>query len=125
MFTPEDCHLCEKILITFETHKPADSLLELPNTFDIETDKFIWKDYGPMGYALIPRTIKGKHAEVDFLICIDEDDLDDIDLQTYAEQFIKKEILSMWTNVAEAHFSEAILSPHENIECNREEHFKK
>ena len=124
MQTPEDCRFCEKIHIMVQTNKPVHALLELPNTFDAKSKKYTWKSYGPMGYSLIPRAINGKHADVDFFICIDEDDLDDIDVLTYAEQFFKKEILPHWANITSTHFAEPILAPHENIECYRAEHFK-
>jgi hypothetical protein len=122
MQTGEFCTLCEKVVVTFRSEQPIVSLSELPNTFDPTSKKYSWKHYDLMEYALMPRKIEKTSGEVDLYICMDEDEIDDIDLMEYASEFLQKEIVPSWDNFQVVHVMSAFLSPPLDIGCRRIEH---
>ena len=72
-----------------------------------------------MGYALLPRSSDGKSATIDLFVCIEEDDLDDIDLLGYAKRFMEEQIVPKWKNVKAVHLLEPSLSPPGELPCKR------
>ena len=74
------CRYCEKFILELEAHKEIDMLLELPNTYNPMTRTYGWRDRGVMAYALVPQAVHEHHGSVDVYVCVDEDDLDDLDL---------------------------------------------
>ncbi|MGA2622886.1 MAG: hypothetical protein ABSF91_03455 [Bacteroidota bacterium] len=115
----ESCTLCEKIEVTFKAKQRLSTLLDLPNTYDQGSKKFIWKHHDLLEYALIPRKLDGTHGEVELCICMDEDELDDIDLTEYAGELLQKEVLPAWKKFSVEKVLPALLSPPQDIECFR------
>jgi hypothetical protein len=116
------CKFCEKITITVETTKAIKNPLELPNTFDVSKKQYVWKFHDFMAYALVPHTVEGTASRintVDMYACIDEDDLDDIDVYGYTKRFFHERILPEWKNIKNVHLSEPVLDRPEDIECRK------
>ena len=115
----EHCKLCEKIVVTLEMSEPVDSLFELPNTYSRAAGKYEWRFHDVMAYALIPRAIENRTAHIDMYLCIDEDDLDDIDVRGYAQRFLCDGILTQWKKFKNLHLLEPVLSSPEVVECRK------
>ncbi|HUL44492.1 MAG TPA: hypothetical protein VLY03_09055 [Bacteroidota bacterium] len=113
----EYCHLCERMIATFEADEELCSLNELPNTFDKKSRMYVWKDHAFVSYALIPRSINGSTGLADLYVCVDEDDLDDIDLENYAAKLMGDEILPAWRKMKSVHLTEPTLAPPVDIRC--------
>jgi len=90
------CTQCEKIVVEVESVDPILHLHDTPNTFDPAKGTYIWKEFDVMKYALVPRTAEYRKAWIELYLCLDEDDLDDIDLVEYAKAFLAKEISPRW-----------------------------
>ena len=120
--TEQRCKYCEKFVLEIELHKEIDMLLELPNTFDHILKTYEWRDTGFMAYALVPRTIHGTRGTIDVYVCVDEDDIDDIDLAEYTKKFLTHEILPSWGSVKHLDVSGPFLSPPLDIGCWRLRH---
>ncbi len=116
------CRYCEKFVLELDAHKDIDMLLELPNTYNPMTRAYEWRDRGIMAYALVPQTVHGHHGTVDVYVCIDEDDLDDLDLVDYTKQFLTREVLPSWGNYRDVRLAGPSLAPPLNIGCWRMHH---
>lgn len=119
METPGRCELCEKIVVTLQITSPVESLLKLPNTYNSSSRKYEWRFHEFMAYTLIPRAVENQTAIVDMYLCIDEDDLDDIDVRGYAEKFLREHILPHWKNFSKARVLEPVLAPPEIVDCRK------
>ena len=117
MVSSESCKFCEKIVIVLESTQLFDTLRDVPNTFDPATQRYSWRQYEEMHYAIIPRQIDGNGAEADLFICMDEDDLDDLDLLEYADGFLRSQIFSQWGNFKSARLMEPGMSKPDDIAC--------
>lgn len=115
----ESCTLCEKIAVTFKAKQRVSTLLDLPNTYDPASKKFLWKHHDLLEYALIPRKLDGTLGEVELCICMDEDELDDIDLIEYVGELLQKGVLPAWKKFSVEKVLPALLSPLKDIECFR------
>jgi hypothetical protein len=122
MQTNESCRLCEKIVVTLELNTPIDFMLELPNTFNALSKKYEWKDYAMMAYAIIPQSLCGTTGIVDFYLCVDEDELDDIDLLDQVRKFLQREILPAWNNIKSMVLAGPILTAPVDIGCWKIKH---
>jgi hypothetical protein len=116
------CKYCEKFILELELHKEIDMLLELPNTFDHIMKSYEWRDTGFLAYALLPRSIHGTHGLVDVYICVDEGEIDDLNLREYTKKFLTHEILPSWGSVKNINLSGPFLSPPLDIGCWRLRH---
>ncbi len=117
METNESCNLCEKLVITVETNDRLDSLLELPNTFSFVAKRYEWVHHKGLTYALVPRSAHGTTGYIDLYLCLDEDDLDDIDLEGLAAQFLREEVFSTWDNYKSFHLTQPNLDAPIDIGC--------
>jgi hypothetical protein len=117
MAPEESCKLCEKIVVNLESAKTIGMLLEVPNTYDFARGRYLWKEFGTMRYALIPRSVQGRSAQVDFFICMDEDELGELDLLDHAEKFLRTQVFPHWENFRSVRLSEPGLSRPSEIEC--------
>lgn len=117
MQTNESCRCCEKVVMTIESFKPFDMLLELPNTFDVVMKKYMWIHRGSLSFALIPQSVHGTTGIVDCFFCIDEDDLDDIDLKRTTAQFLERDILPSWENFKTVNLSQPLLAAPTAVGC--------
>jgi len=117
MQTNESCKYCEKILIRVEAEEPIDEPLKLPNTYDPVSKKYVWKKGDIMSYALIPRSISGKTAQLELFLCMDEDDMDDVNLIDYAEAFLRQRIFPFWQGAKKILLVQPILSSPVDLEC--------
>ena len=117
MSAPETCKLCEKVVVELESARTLGMLLEVPNTYDYAVGRYSWKQYGTMTYALIPRQVRGQTAHVDFFICMNEDELGELDLTEYAEQFFRAQVFPRLENFRSMKLSEPGLSKPAEIEC--------
>jgi len=122
METTESCKYCEKFELHIETKQPISGPLDLPNTFYPKTNKYVWKHTDMMAYAIIPKSVKGTVASVDLFLCIDEDILDDIDVNGYANKFLREEIIPKWNNLKDIHVSEPLLGCPDNLPCWKVQH---
>ncbi|MBI5217024.1 MAG: hypothetical protein HY960_14815 [Ignavibacteriae bacterium] len=122
METTESCKQCEKIELKIETNKAISKPLDLPNTYNTKSKKYVWKHTDLMAYALIPRTMNNHSAEVDLYLCIDEDVLDDIDVYGFATKFLNDQILPKWKNVKNVQLVEPLLSSAEELLCWKYRH---
>jgi hypothetical protein len=117
MQTTESCNLCEKIVLVLESKKPLATMLELPNTFDQEQGKYVWKRAGVMAYAIVPRAVEGTMGTADYYLCLDEDDMDDLDIMEYATKYFRETIFPEWKNGKDVHLMQPSLSPPTNLAC--------
>lgn len=122
MKTTESCRMCEKVVVTIEKAVPFKNLEELPNTYKKHSTAFGWKHYDIMEYALVPRCINGTIGIIDLYTCIEEDELDDVDIMEYTEHFLKTRIYPSMKNIKEAHLFAASLSTPTGIGCCRLQH---
>ena len=120
MKTTESCSMCEKIAVMIETTKPLENLAGLP--FTGNGQKPGWREYDIMAYAIVPRCVNGSVGIVDLYLCLEEDDLDDIDLPEYAEHFLRTQIFPKLKNFKEAHILPPSLSTPIDIGCWRYHH---
>ena len=123
METTETCTMCEKMVVLVESAKTVSSPLQLPNTFDSRSGNYGWRYHEIMAYALVPRTAKGTSGILDLYVCIEEDDLDDIDLRAYADRFLREEIFSKWGDFKSGRLLEPSLSRPDILECRKLRHF--
>ena len=105
------------MIIAVETRKPLESLLELPNTFSLLAKRYEWVHRGWTTYALIPRSAHGTTGYIDLYLCIDEDDLDDVDLTDHVVRFLQNEIFSMWDNYKSFHLTQPSLDAPVDLGC--------
>jgi hypothetical protein len=117
MQTTESCSLCEKIVVTLEVEKPITDLSELPRTFDPNTGKYVWKQREFLSYTIVPRSAEGNTARVDLFLCVDEDDLDDIDLVAFAQRLFHEQVIPQWGNIRDAQFGRPSLSSPTELPC--------
>ena len=123
MKTTESCSMCERVAVMIETTKPLESIAGLPTTQKNGKGTGTgWRKYDIMAYALVPRCVNGAVGIVDLYLCLEEDDLDDIDLAEYAEHFLKTKIFPQMDNFKEAHILPPSLSTPIDIGCWRLHH---
>lgn len=120
--TTESCRQCEKLSVLVESPDQIQSIREVPNTYDSRDEKFIWKFHEFMGYGLVPQSIDGQRATIDLYLCIDEDDLDDIDVRGYADRFLSERIPHLWKNVRILSISEPVLATPSVLPCRKLRH---
>ena len=84
---------CLKVVVDLNAPAGLSNLFGAPNTFDVDAQEYVWKQYDCMAYAIVPREIESDLVRVDLYVTMDEDDLDDIDLPKYIGDFLKGEIL--------------------------------
>lgn len=119
MFSDLPCNQCEKIVIEVESVNPLTHLNDAPNTFDPTSGVYAWKEFDLMKYALIPRAVEHRKAWVELFLCIDEDDLDDMDLLDYVNAFLKVEILPRWDSFSIISLAPAYLATPTLVGCWR------
>ncbi len=122
MDVTDTCKLCEKIVVTLDVDPRAKNAMELPNTYDAKKRAYAWKFHEFMAYALIPQstgTADGNTRLVDMFLCIDEDDLDDIDVQGFATKFFHEHILPGWKGIKHVKLSKPVLAHSDDLECRK------
>ena len=122
MQTNESCTCCEKIVMTLESSAPFKSLMDLPNTIDPSTKRYAWMHHTMMTYAMIPQSINATTGVVDLYVCLDEDDLDDIDLRALAEEFLNRTMLPGQRNITRMLLSAPVLTAPKEIGCWKMHH---
>ncbi len=103
--------------MTLEVTRVVTSLEDLPNTFDRRLKRYTWRHAGLLAYALVPRAFEGTTGSVDCYLCAEEDDLDDIDLQEYTGDVLKKTILKRWATVKNVHLLPPSLAAPGDLPC--------
>jgi hypothetical protein len=103
--------------MTFESKNSFKALAELPNTFDPKTKRYTWKHHPMMTYALIPQSIMKRIGIVDLYVCLDEDDLDDVDLRALAEEFFNRVVLPEYRSILRMQLAAPVLSAPSGIGC--------
>src|SRR5512140_1505491 len=96
METNETCNLCIKMTFELRSSRRLTEKSPVPTTFNADEGRYVWIESGLMACAVIPQERKPNGVEVDVLICMDEDDLDDVNLKPYVEDFFKSVILPKW-----------------------------
>lgn len=119
MFSDLPCHQCEKIVIEVQSVDPIARLNDAPNTFDPARGVYVWREFDIMKYALVPRAVEHRKAWLELFLCIDEDDLDDIDLLEYVNSFLKVEILPRWVTFSVVSIAPAYLATPDVVGCWR------
>jgi hypothetical protein len=122
METTESCTCCEKIVMTLESTTPFKALVELPNTLDPSTKRFAWKHHTMMTYAMIPRSIDTTTGVVDLYVCLDEDELDDMDLRALAEEFLNRALRPQYRNIRRILLAAPVLTAPKEIGCWKMHH---
>ena len=120
--TTVSCTQCEQLTIFVESDHSIKTVQELPNTYDRQEEKYSWRFHEFMGYALVPRLMDGTRGGIDLYLCIDEDDLDDIDVRGYAERFLRERILPTWKNVRMTGISDPMLATARGVKCRKLRH---
>jgi hypothetical protein len=120
--TMTSCRQCEKLSILVEAPQQILNVLELPNTYDPRHDEYVWKFHEFFGYALVPCVIDGTQATIDVYFCVDQDDLDDIDVRGYAMRFLSERISVLWKDVRILRVSEATLAFPVALLCRKPAH---
>jgi len=87
---------CLKIVVDFATTRSLSTSMDMPNTYDQSEDRFEWRTFEFMEYALVPREFNQGIARVDLYILMDEDDLDVIDEVRYIADFLTNELIPQW-----------------------------
>ncbi len=113
------CRLCVKLSVDLRCAGKPCLLSDAPNTFDVVSQKYEWKNFDLMNYALIPRALLANGVQVAMYICMDEEDLDDMDLNKYVESFLKESLLPLWQGFSVEHISEPTDEPPFEIGCPR------
>ena len=122
MKTTESCRYCEKVLVELVSPTPIASLLDVPNTFDASRREYSWKIYDSAAYALVPRAIAKTSAELDVFVCMEEDDLDDIDLLEFVKEVVVRELASWKTSLRITRVTDSLLAPPAELQCYRQRH---
>ncbi len=117
MKTTESCTLCEKIVMTITSRAALASRQDLPNTFDQRSKRFAWRHTDLLAYALVPRSFEGTTGSVDCYLCVEEDDLDDVDLLEYAETVLKEMFKKRWSNIRDIHLLPPSLAAADDLAC--------
>ena len=120
--TTVSCTQCEQLTIFVESAQTIKTVQELPNTYDRQEEKYSWRFHEFMGYALVPRSIDGRRGVIDLYLCIDEDDLDDIDVRGYAEKFLREKIFPSWKNVTVLSITDPMLANAQGVTCRKLRH---
>jgi len=122
MQTTESCTLCEKIAVTLEAKQPIGDLSEIPTTFDPNSRTYTWVQHDFLSYAVVPRTVHGTTARVDMFFCVDEDDLDDVNLVECAERLLHERVLLQWNIFKNASFVQSGCSSSADLPCRKLRH---
>jgi hypothetical protein len=120
--TTESCSQCERLSVVVESARTLEDLRELPNTHDRHKGRYVWHSREFFGYALVPRSVRGKRGIIDAYFCIDEDDLDDIDVQGYASRFLREWVFPRWKNFKIVEISEPVLAVPDGLLCRKLRH---
>jgi len=120
--TTESCSQCERLSVVVESDRPLENLREMPSTYDRHKNRYVWHSHEFFGYALVPRSVEGIRGIVDAYFCIDEDDLDDIDVPGYADRFLRQYVFPRWKNLRIIEISEPVLSAPEGLLCRKLRH---
>ncbi|HUN65013.1 MAG TPA: hypothetical protein VMW43_02860 [Bacteroidota bacterium] len=113
----QECRYCEKFILELESDRPIKSIHDLPNTFNRSTGRHEWREAEGLAYAVIPRSFRGAHALIDVYVCLDEDQLDDIDLGPKTEEILNNDLLPAWGHVSTMRLAGPFLSPPADIDC--------
>jgi hypothetical protein len=93
-----------------------------PSTYDAASRKYLWKSFDLMNYAIVPKVILNEGVQVDVFVCMDEDDLDDVDLKQYVGDFFMKTILPEWEGYSLSRISEPTDEPPFEVGCPKTKH---
>ncbi len=117
METTESCRFCERVVVFVESKTKLHTPFDLPNTFNARAKKFRWRRYDGVSYALVPKSVEGKHGQLEAYICADEDDLDDRDILGYTHKLLDKRILPEWNKIAGVQLLGPTLAAPEAVPC--------
>ena len=114
------CDMCVKVPVKLHSAKILKEDSEIPSTLDARSGKYEWKVYDLMACAIMPQNKLRHDARIEVLVCMDEDDLDDVDLQRYVAQFLQEVILPKWNGFAIAEVGEPVDTHPSAGACYRE-----
>lgn len=121
MMNSDSCNECTKIVVHLAPLAPMGTLLDVPNTFNRVSQTFCWNTFDTVAYALVPQSQRKEEVLVDLYLCLDEDDLDDIDLPHFVARLLQENVLVRWRQFILLRFSEPEWIPPTGIGCHREE----
>jgi len=65
----------------------------------------------------VPRAVQGTTGIADLYLCLDEDDMDDIDILDYARKMFREKVFPAWKVGKEMQFLQPSLSPPVDLPC--------
>ncbi|MFI5253616.1 MAG: hypothetical protein ACHQQQ_14435 [Bacteroidota bacterium] len=116
------CNLCVKISFDLHSPKSLRNLSDAPSTYDGVSKKYEWRKYDLMSYAIVPKNFLPHGVQVDIYVCMDEDDLDDMDLKQYVGDFFTKSILPGWRGFTINSITEPTDEPPFEVGCPKVMH---
>jgi hypothetical protein len=116
------CNLCVKVTLGLRCTKALRNIERAPSTYDAVSRKYEWKNFDLMDYAIVPKDILNDGVQVDVFVCMDEDDLDDVELKQYVGDFYTKTILPVWEGYSLSHISEPTDEPPFEVGCPKTKH---
>lgn len=119
MVNSPPCAYCEMAFIDFETDRALTDPLEAPSTYDRANRCYHWVDAHAIKYLLVPRSLDRSTVHAELYLCLDEDDIRDVNLSEFLSVFIDREILSRWPTFRVAEIIPALVSAKPEGKCWR------
>lgn len=119
MRSDNPCKYCERVTVNVELTHPVETMADIPNTYDPDSGRYCWRTHDVMSYALIPRAIQHHVGQLDCYVCMDDEDLADINLEAYVGRFFEESVMPQWTSLKRTYATPPVPAPPEGIECRR------
>jgi hypothetical protein len=116
------CNMCVKVTLDLCCTMALRNVERAPSTYDGISRKYEWKKFDLMNYAIVPKIKLNDGVQVDVFVCMDEDDLDDMEIKEYVGEFFAKTILPAWEGYSLGHVSEPTDEPPFEVGCPKTKH---
>jgi hypothetical protein len=113
------CKYCERVTVNLELAEPVETMDDIPNTYDPDSGRYCWRIHDVMSYALIPRAIQQHVGQIDCYVCIDDEDLADINLEAYVGRFFAESVMPQWKSLKKTFAAQPVPAPPEGVACRR------
>lgn len=113
------CAYCEMAFIDFETDRALTDPLEAPNTYDRANRCYRWVDAHAIKYLLVPRSLDRSTVHAELYLCLDEDDIRDLNLSDFLRTLVEQEILPRWPTFRLVDVIPALVSAKPEAPCWR------
>lgn len=119
MYSTRPCTYCEMAFVEFESDRVLTDLLDAPNTYDRSRRTYLWVETHTLKYLLIPRSVQNSTIHAELYLCVDEDDLKDLNLSDFLRTLIEQEVLLRWPSFRVADVIPALVSAKPDAQCWR------